>query len=61
VAKQPPRYRSFGVFVRRYSPYFLLIGPIFMAAGLGANAVGIIGAAMLGTGLYFLAMDLSEK
>jgi hypothetical protein len=56
MEKQPSNPEKFGKTLRRSYPYYLLIGPI-----LFATEARIIGGVLLGMGLYFLAIDLSEK
>ena len=56
MEKQPSKSEKFGKTLRRSYPYYLLVGPLLFA--LEAR---IIGAVLLGIGLYFMAIDLSEK
>ena len=53
--------QKFGQAVRRYSPYSLLIGPILIVEGFDGNGTALLGAILLGSGLYALAIALEEK
>ncbi|HPS56133.1 MAG TPA: hypothetical protein PLP05_11090 [Sedimentisphaerales bacterium] len=48
--------RKLGTFVGCLTPIFLLAGPILIAAGIGANFLGITGSVLLGLGLLGLSV-----
>jgi len=48
--------RKLGKFVGCLTPIFLLAGPILIAAGIGANFLGITGSVLLGLGLLGLSV-----
>ncbi len=43
--------KAFGMIVKFATPGFLCLGPIFLAEGLGASLMGVVGGILLGLGL----------
>ena len=52
MEKQANKARKLGAFVGYFTPFFLFIGPILIVMGIGTSFWGLIGAVLLGFGLF---------